>query len=576
MLIELRIRNVAIIDNVTLAIAPGFNVLTGETGAGKSIIVGALGLLLGERGHTDVIRGGEERASVEGVFDVSDDLGIPPLLEERGIEQDGTQIVLRREIMLSGRSRAWVNGCTVTATQLAEIGRRLVDLHGQHESQALLQPDAQLSILDAYTGCSALAQKVQVACTDLQRVCEQRRLLTEKRAEAERRSDYLRHVVREIEDAKPLPDEDLRLADEVRRLAHVEDLRKHAASMSEALDGDEQALLRQLAVVRRSLTSAERMDPALSRFGEIVDGAMDGLSELARELRDYEVSLDADPERLSRLERRRDVLYRLTSKHGGTVRSVLEALRASRSELDLVDSAVLDLRALGAQETGLRAELTRLAGELSAQRRKGAAGISAAVSSVLPDLGMSDGRFEVALIPLPEPAASGAESAEFRVTLNVGYEARALARVASGGELSRVMLALKSVLAQLDRTPTLVFDEVDTGIGGRVALQVGDAMRRLASHHQVLAITHLAQIAARAHRHVVVSKDATGGVTTAGIATVDEELRVTEISRMLGGDPASETSRAHARELLQTASCTPDRPTARARGRGDRSSKRSA
>ncbi|MEP7345577.1 MAG: DNA repair protein RecN [Gemmatimonadaceae bacterium] len=577
MLIELRIRNVAIIDDVTLAIAPGFNVLTGETGAGKSIIVGALGLLLGERGHTDVIRSGEERASVEGVFDVSDDAAIPLLLEERGIERDGTQVVLRREIMASGRSRAWINGSTVTATQLAEVGRRLVDLHGQHESQALLQPEAQLRILDAYAGCTALADRVQAAHSDLQRILEQRRLLAEKRSEAERRSDYLRHVVHEIEEAKPLPDEELRIEDEVRRLAHVEDLRKYAVSMSEALDGDEQAILRQLASVRRSLSGAERMDPALSRLGEIVDGAMDGLSEMARELRDYETSLDADPERLARLERRRDVLYRLTSKYGGTVRSVLDALRTSRAELDLVDSAALDLKSLGAQEKELRDAQRRLADELSEHRRRGAGGISRDVSLVLPDLGMSDGRFEVVLIPLPETAATGAESAEFRVTLNLGHESRPLARVASGGELSRVMLALKSVLAQLDRTPTLVFDEVDTGIGGRVALQVGDAMRRLASHHQVLAITHLAQIAARAHRHVVVSKDATGGVTTAGIATVEDEPRVAEISRMLGGDPASETSRAHSRELLQTASFAAERPAPRPKdgGRGGRS-KRSA
>ncbi len=572
MLIELRIRNVAIIDNVTLAIAPGFNVLTGETGAGKSIIVGALGLLLGERGHTDVIRSGEERASVEGVFEVSDDASIPLLLEERGIEQDGTQVVLRREMMLSGRSRAWINGTNVTATQLAEIGRRLVDLHGQHESQALLQPEAQLRILDMYTGCTPLSERVQSAFADLQHTSEERQLLTEKRAEAERRSDYLRHVVREIEEAKPLPDEDLRIEDEVRRLAHVEDLRKHAVSMSDSLDGDEQAILRQLAAVRRSLTAAERMDPVLSRLGEIVDGAMDGLLEMARELRDYEASLDADPERLSRLERRRDALYRLTSKYGGSVHSVLEALRMSRVELDLVDSATLDLRTLAAREKELGDALQGLAADLSEQRRRGAANISRDVSVMLPDLGMVDGRFEVALIPLPAVGASGAESAEFRVTLNLGHEARPLARVASGGELSRVMLALKSVLAQLDRTPTLVFDEVDTGIGGRVALQVGDAMRRLASHHQVLAITHLAQIAARAHRHVVVSKDAMGGVTTAGIATVEGEPRVAEISRMLGGDPASETSRAHARELLQTASLTP-RPAARPKvaGRGDRS-----
>lgn len=570
MLIELRIRNVAIIDNVTLSIAPGFNVLTGETGAGKSIIVGALGLLLGERGHADVIRSGEERASVEGVFEAADDTAVDSLLEEHGIERDGAQIVLRREILSNGRSRAWVNGSTVTASQLAEVGRRLVDLHGQHDSQALLHPDAQLRILDAYAGCSELAARVLDAFSTLQRIAEERRQLTEKRAEAERRSDYLRHVVGEIDEAKPQPDEDVRIDEEVRRLAHVEELRKHAASMSEGLDDDSVGILRHLAGVRRSLTAAERMDPSLGRLGEIVDGAMDGLSELSRELRDYESSLDADPERLSRLERRRDTLYRLTSKYGGSIRSVLEVLRTSRAELDLVDSAVLDLRSLASQETEARSRLVQLAAELSEQRSRGASGLSRDVTRLLPALGMSDGEFEVARTPLAEPGPSGAEAVEFRVTLNVGHESRPLARVASGGELSRVMLALKSVLAQLDRTPTLVFDEVDTGIGGRVALQVGDAMRRLAAHHQVLAITHLAQIAARGHRHVVVSKDASGGVTTAGITTVENEDRVAEIARMLGGDAGSETSRAHARELLGAAATATERAVA-PKGRSARS-----
>ncbi len=571
MLIELRIRNVAIIDNVVLAIAPGFNVLSGETGAGKSIIVGALGLLLGERGHGDTVRAGQERASVEGVFDVAGEGGATlRLLEERGIEVDGTQVVLRRELTAGGRSRAWVNGSTVTASQLAEIGSRLVDLHGQHESQALLIPEAQLAILDGYAGCTTLAQRVKAAHADLQRIASERRSLTERRAEAERRSDYLRHVVREIEDAKPLAGEDLRIEEEERRLAHVQDLRKLAASAGEALDGEEEAILARLSAVRKSLSSAERMDPSLSRLGELVGGAMDSLSEASRELRDYEANLDADPERLSRLEKRRDVLYRLTSKYGGSIQGVLETLRASRSELDLVDTASIDLSALADQESKGRATLAAVAGELSASRKKGAAGLSRDVSKSLPKLGMDDGRFDVALSPISEIGPSGAEIVEFRVTLNVGHDSRPLARVASGGELSRVMLALKGVLAQLDHTPTLVFDEVDAGIGGRVALQVGDAMRELTAHHQVLAITHLAQIAARAHRQVVVRKDARGGVTTADLATVDGSERVEEIARMLGGDPASETSRAHARELLQSAIERPDHPPT---GRGDSGSK---
>ncbi|MFN8572636.1 MAG: DNA repair protein RecN [Gemmatimonadaceae bacterium] len=575
MLIELRIRNVAIIDNVTLTIAPGFNVLSGETGAGKSIIVGALGLLLGERGHGDSVRGGQDRASVEGIFDVSGEGGsVLALLDERGIERDGTQVVLRRELTAGGRSRAWVNGSTVTASQLAEIGSRLVDLHGQHESQALLVPEAQLRLLDEYSNCTSLSERVRTAHADLQRIANERRSLAERRAEAERRSDYLRHVVREIEEAKPLPDEDLRIEDEVRRLAHVQDLRQHAASSAEALDGEEDAILRRLAGVRKSLSTAERMDPSLTRLGDLVDSAMDSLTDLSREIREYEAGLDADPERLGRLERRRDVLYRLTSKYGGSTQAVLDTLRSSRSELDLVDSATIDLRTLADEETKAKTALAKVAGELTTARKKGAAGLSRDVSKTLPGLGMDDGHFEVTLSPTTTIEPTGAEVIEFRVTLNIGHESRPLARVASGGELSRVMLALKGVLAQLDRTPTLVFDEVDAGIGGRVALQVGDAMRDLAAHHQVVAITHLAQIAARAHRQVVVRKDARAGVTTADLSAVEGAERVEEIARMLGGDPASEASRAHARELLQTAAGGSGPETGRS-GSAARTAKRS-
>lgn len=375
-----------------------------------------------------------------------------------------------------------------------------------------------------------------------------------------------------------MPEEDLRIEGEVKRLAHVEDLRKQTASSAELLDGDQNAVLRLLASIRKSVASAERMDPSLDRLGEIVEGAMDSLAELARELREYEAALDADPERLSALERRRDVLFRLTSKYGGSIQRVLDTLRSARAELDLVDSAAIDLRALADREAQCRSVLSIEAAQLTAARSRGAGALSGAVTKVLPSLGMSDGTFEIALNPASEIGPTGAESPEFRVTLNVGHESRPLARVASGGELSRVMLALKGVLAQLDRTPTLVFDEVDAGIGGRVALQVGDAMRRLAGHHQVVAITHLAQIAARAHRQVVVSKDARGGVTTADISIVDADARIEEIARMLGGDPASETSRAHARELLEAASEPPDSLTTGdrkpGRVRGDRSGSR--
>ncbi|MFP5354890.1 MAG: hypothetical protein ACLGIK_06995 [Gemmatimonadota bacterium] len=285
----------------------------------------------------------------------------------------------------------------------------------------------------------------------------------------------------------------------------------------------------------------------------MLDAAFVQLEELAREVSVYDAQLDADPGRLAELERRRDLVFRLTRKYGGSVGAALEMLRESRAELDLVDTAGLDLGTLAQREAQCAASLAREAEALSRARATSARALERAVDAVFPDLGLADGRLTVALTPRGEAGRSGAEDVEYRVALNVGLEARPLARVASGGELARVMLALKTILARLDGVPTLVFDEVNAGIGGRVGLCVGDTMRRVAEHHQVLAITHLPQIAARAHHHIVVSKGAKGGVTTADLLVVDGESRVMEIARMLGGDPESDASRAHARELLEVA-----------------------
>lgn len=552
MLTELRIKNLAIIESLTLPLAPGFNVLSGETGAGKSIIVGALGLLLGERASADVIRTGADRATVEGVFDISDRPELRALLDERGIEVEESVAVLKREVS-PGRARAWINGTTVNAGLLAEIGRLLVNLHGQHEAQTLLDPDAQRRILDAFAGATDAAARVHEAHTELSAVVRQIVDLTKRRAEAERRADYLRHVVREIGDAKLTDGDDIRLEAEANRLENAEELRTLAAGIAGALDGEEDTVLRKLGEIARHLSSLQRIDPSLAKLQESFDSAYYSIEAMARELEEYGASVDLDPSRLEDVRRRRDLLFRLTKKYGGTVSDVIRAGEDARAELDLVDSAGLDISQLEQRERAARAQLTERSAELTKLRASGAERLARAVDDVLPDLGMPDGRLTVALRPLPEIGPNGTEEAEIRVSLNVGHEARPLARVASGGELSRVMLALKTILARLDGVPTLVFDEVDAGIGGRVGLQVGDTMRRVAGHHQVFAITHLPQIAARGHHHILVSKGARGGVTAADVEVLSGELRVAEIARMLGGDPESDVSRAHARELLDTA-----------------------
>ena len=552
MLTELRIKNFAIIESLTLPLGEGFNVLSGETGAGTSIIVGALGLLLGERANADVIRTGAERATVEGSFDIADRAEIRTVLDERGIDVDESVVVLKREVT-PGRARAWINGTAVNAGMLAEIGRLLVNLHGQHEAQTLLDPDAQRRILDAFSGAVDAAAAVREAHDRLSSIVREIADLGKRRAEAERRADYLRHVVREIGDAKLTDGEDARLESEAVRLENAEELRSLASGIASALDGDEETVLQKLGEVARHLGTIQRIDPSLSRLQESYDSAYYAIEAMARELEEYEASVELDPARLEDVRRRRDLLFRLTKKYGGTLADVIRTGDEAKAELDLVDSAGIDLRQLETREREARADLAARAADLTTLRTAGADRLARAVDEVLPDLGMPDGHIRVVLDVLNEIGPHGAENVEFRVALNVGHEPRPLARVASGGELSRVMLALKTILARLDRVPTLVFDEVDAGIGGRVGLQVGETMRRVASYHQVFAISHLPQIAARAHHHILVSKGARGGVTTADVDVLSGDARVAEIARMLGGDPESQLSRAHARELLESA-----------------------
>lgn len=552
MLTELRIRNFAIIESLALPLSAGFNVLSGETGAGKSIIVGALGFLLGERGNADLIRTGADKATVEGVFDASDSAAVTAIADERGIELDDGVLVLKREISSAGRGRSWANGSPVTATVLGEIGRMLVNLHGQHEAQALLDTESQRNTLDEFGGAARQATVVRTAHSELSSMRREISTLTSRRSDAERRADYLRHVVREIEGAKPAAGEDVKLEEEAHVLENADELRTIAESVRAALSEEEGALDR-LASVSRALGAIQRIDASASRLQELFDAGFYALDELSRAVADYAGSVDLDPDRLVSVRRRREVLYSLAKKYGPALEDVIETGRKARAELDLVDSAGFDIAQLTAREAAAREQLAAEAKRLTAMRVAAARKLSKAVDTLLPDLGMPGGRFSAALLPKADSDERGAEDVEFRITLNVGHDSRPLARVASGGELSRVMLALKTILARADEVPTLVFDEVDSGIGGKVGLQVGDTLRRVARHHQVFAISHLPQIAARAHNHIVVSKAAKGGVTTADVAVLDGSSRVTEIARMLGGDPESKVSRAHAKELLATA-----------------------
>ncbi len=544
MLTELRVRDLAVIADVTLPFQPGLNVLTGETGAGKSMVVDALSLLLGERASADIVRPGAEKTVVEGAFEFAAAVHrhlLPPFAA-LGVELEEGRLVLKREVLREGKSRAWVNGSPVTVGVLSEIGGLLVDLHGQHDTQGLLRSDAQRDMLDAYADADVERVAVRDAYVRLQDLSQREAELTTRQDDVRRKADYLRHVLQEIERAKPKVGEDEALDVEAKRLAHAEELGRLARELEETVDAAG------LTKAQKILASLLRVDPSLGKWQELLDAAFASAAELAQAARAYASEIEADPERLSTVEQRRDLLYRLQQKHGPSIADVLAARDTAARELELLDTADLDLRNIAAERENARA-----CAALTDKRIAGAKKLARAVNKILPALGMPGGRFAVSHAPLPSPRGDGAETVTFDVELNPGMGSRPVARVASGGELSRLMLALKVVLAAHDVVPTLVFDEVDQGIGGEVGGRVGEALLDVSREgRQALVITHLPQIAVYADQQLVVAKGKKGGIATSDVQVVEGEGRVKEIARMLG-DADMATARRHAVELLKTA-----------------------
>jgi DNA repair protein RecN (Recombination protein N) len=564
MLSELRVRDLAVIADVTLKLRPGLNVLTGETGAGKSMLVDALALLLGERASADVVRPGAPRAVVEAVFDLSAPTAGSPapaasaaaVARELGIDLDDDQLIVRRDINAEGKNRAWANGSPTTVGALARLGQVLVDLHGQHEAQSLLRPAEQRDILDAFGDAASERATVERVYTQAAELRDQERQLAQKLDEIRRRADYLRHVAQEIAGAQLKLGEDELLAVEAKRLANVEELTRLAERLEGLVDGEDGTALHALSQASRTLDQLERIDPSVASWRELLDQAYAGAEEVARQVRGYAAEIERDPGRLEVVERRRDLLYRLLQKYGPGIADVIRFGEEAQRELSLLDTADDDLNDLAARRAAAETALREAAQQLTAKRKKAAARLAKGVEELLPGLGMPGGGFAARLTPAETISQAGADEVVFLVQLNLGLEARPLAQVASGGELSRLMLALKVVLARHDKLPTLVFDEVDQGIGGEVAVQVGEALGQVAASRQVLVITHLPQIAAQAVHHLVVSKRPKGGIATADVRTVSGEERIQEIARMLG-DAEGAVARQHARELLGKAAYPP-------------------
>jgi DNA repair protein RecN (Recombination protein N) len=584
MLDELDIRNFAVAEHVRLRFAPGFNAITGETGAGKSLIIDALALLLGGRADPEVVRAGAGAARVEGVFrvDPGADEALAETLSEVGIEPEDGLLIISREVPRQGRSVARVNGRAVVQSALAALGRRLVDIHGQEDQLSVLRPAEHLGHLDRFAGLEAERVAVTALVAELREVRAAIRRLTEDERERARRQDRLAYEVQEIDAARLRPDEEEELRAERQLLVSAEELARLSEAAHTALTGGGRSASAAdaLGLAADALAQLARIDPRMAETAALAEALQSQVYDLARELRAYREGVEYNPRRLERIEERLALIAALKRKYGATLAEVLayaERARAELAELTLGEERLEELRE---REEALRARLATAAERLSHARRRAACRLAEAVQTEIAELNLAGGRFAVRFerredpegvpvaLPLTEVVASGTEPApagatavafdrsgvdrvEFYVSLNPGEPLRPLAKVASGGETARLMLALKTVLGAADAVPTLVFDEVDVGIGGRSGRVVGEKLAALGRHHQVICITHLPQVAALAERHLAVAKRVDGGRTFTEVRELNGEERRRELAAMLGGVSAAHLAAAD--EMLAAA-----------------------
>jgi DNA repair protein RecN (Recombination protein N) len=549
MLLSLRLRDFVIVDELELSFRSGFTVLTGETGAGKSILIDALSLLLGERADAGVVRHGADRAELAAEFDIAGREALAALLKDAALDGDDGVLLVRRSIDASGRSRGFINGQPATLAQLKEIGEYLVDIHGQHAHQSLMRAEAQRHLLDAFAGKADLARAVRQA-HGLWKKAEERLAQASKHAgEFAAERERLLWQVEELNNLKLAPGEWVELQQEHNRLSHAASLIEGGRQALETLADGEVNAQSLLATVQSRIADLAALDSGLSEALDLLATADANLSEAVHALRHYAERVELDPARLAEVERRMDDIYRQARKYRIEPEQLPERLAAWQTRLGELGGGE-GLEVLQAAVHAAEAEYRKLAAGLSEARRATASRLGAAVSAEMQTMAMAGSRFDIALLPLDTPAAFGLEQVEFQVAPHAAAPARPLAKVASGGELSRISLALQVVTSQVAEVPTLIFDEVDVGIGGRVAEIVGKLLKKLGTRHQVLCITHLPQVAASGDQQLQVSKHQSAESVTSRIAELTRHDRIEEIARMLGGVDITETTRQHAAEML--------------------------
>lgn len=558
MLQSLYLENIALIEKLGIELFPGFNVLTGETGAGKSIIIDAVNFVLGERTSRDLIRNGAARAKVEAVFNLNEGDAAFAALDALGIEYDGNELILSRELSAAGRNACRVNGTLVPVASLKSVSDTLVDIHGQHEHQALLDAENHISYLDAYCHAESLPiiEKIDAIVSRRNELMHKRNSGFSSEREREREMDMLRYQIEEIASANLEAGEEERLNAEKTVLLNAERIRTALETAHMALSGAEEgSALSAIDTVRRSMRDIAALNKDYEALGDKIEELYYAAEDISFVLRDTSENVESDMQRLEEIEQRLKLISDLKRKYGRTVEDVIDFGKDAETKLNELENAEALAAELDAKLDKLKAEYNVAADELSKVRRAAGDRLKRDVLNELKDLGMAKAMFDVALSDASggEPRKGGRETAEFMLSANPGEPLKPLERVASGGELSRIMLCFKSIFADNDRVPTLIFDEIDTGISGRTAAVVGEKMLGIAKKHQVICVTHLAQIAALADAHLMVRKYDDGKNTFVETRQLNEEEKVQRIAQMMDGESDSPSALTHARELIARA-----------------------
>lgn len=531
----LRIKNLALLEELEWQMEPGFVAVTGETGAGKSIIIGALQLLLGERADKSLIRTGADLCTVDAVFSGNDLQKLNPQLVEAGIEPSENDLILKRTLSSTGTNRQFINGSPTTLSVLKNLGDELVDLHGPHDHQSLLSPETQLSLLDSFARAEEQLQEYQRYYRQLQTLLAEHAALNTAETAREQELDLLRHQTTEIKSGNLLAGEEEEIENRYKLASNSKRLIELASAIANKLSEADDSVLSQLAETQRLLRELEKIDGSITQFSTAHAASVVELSEIARALAVYAEKLDLDPEQLGALEQRVSLFESLKRKYGGSIADVIAFGERAAERMQKIEGRDAELERLATEITNLRAQLNGVGEALRKRRRKAAPKLSENIRRNLGDLGFRQSDFEAKLSPLDEPHPNGFDFVELLFSPNPGEPLKPLSAIASSGEISRLMLAIKSALAAHDAIPLLVFDEIDTNVGGEIAHAVGAKMRALGRDHQVICITHLPQVAATASSHFVVTKDVTRGRTFSNLHEVSGKARREEIARMLGG-----------------------------------------